>query len=91
MSDGLVSYNLPLNGKEGDEAGNYFTDTIARLMNNEYKDKNGKDIKLPDDFKNSTKTILNKIKDEAAKLKETSEKNYNDQLKRLNIGNDESE
>ena len=91
MSDGLVSYNLPLNGKEGDDAGNYFTDTIARLMNNEYKDKSGKDIKLPDDFKNSTKTLLNKIVAEAKKLKEDSEKNYNEQLKKLNLGDQETE
>lgn len=85
MSDGLVSYNLPLNGKEGDAAGNYFTDTVARLMNNEYKDKSNKDIKLPDDFKNNTKALLNKIVAEAKKLKEDAGKKYNEQLKSLNI------
>lgn len=88
MSNGLVSYNLPLNGKTGDEAGNYFTDTIIRLMNNDYKDKTGKDIKLPDNFNQSAKTLFSKIKDEAEKLNKEATKKYKESLKKLTLENE---
>lgn len=87
ISNGLISYNLPLNDKEGDEAGNYFTDIVAIITRGELKNVDGKEkgkpIKLPDDFKNNSKTLLNKIKSEADKLKDNAEKKYNEQLKRL--------
>lgn len=89
ISDGTVSYNLPLNDKTGDEAGNYFTDIIKIITDGQLKDAKGKDIKLPDNFKTSSKTLLNKIVSEAKKLKETADKNYNDKLKSLKLDNEE--
>lgn len=89
ISDGTVSYNLPLNDKTGDEAGNYFTDIIKIITDGQLKDTKGKDIKLPDNFKTSSKTLLNKIISEAKKLKETADKNYNDRLKTLKLGDEE--
>lgn len=84
ISDGTVSYNLPLNDKEGDDAGNYFTDIINIITTGQLKDTKGNEIKLPDNFKTSSKTLLNKIVSEAKKLKETADKNYNEKLKKLN-------
>ena len=89
ISDGTVSYNLPLNDKTGDEAGNYFTDIIKIITDGQLKDAKGKVISLPDNFKTSSKTLLNKIVSEAKKLKETADKNYNDKLKSLKLGNEE--
>lgn len=89
ISDGTVSYNLPLNDKTGDEAGNYFTDIIKIITDGQLKDAKGKVIKLPDNFKTSSKTLLNKIVSEAKKLKETADKNYNDKLKSLKLDNEE--
>lgn len=83
ISDGTVSYNLPLNDKTGDEAGNYFTDIAKIITDGQMKNTKGKTIKLPDDFKKNADTLLNKIVQEAKKLKEDADKKYNDELERL--------
>ena len=83
ISDGTVSYNLPLNDKTGDEAGNYFTDIAKIITDGQMKNAKGKTIKLPDDFKKNSSTLLNKIVQEAKKLKEDADKKYNDELERL--------
>ena len=85
ISDGTVSYNLPLNGKEGDEAGNYFTDIVKIITDGKLKDSKGKEIKLPDNFKTSSKTLMNKIVSEAEKLKDDADKKYNERLKSLKL------
>ena len=83
VSDGTVSYNLPLNDKTGDEAGNYFTDIAKIITDGQMKNVKGKTIKLNDDFKKNASTLLNKIVQEAKKLKEDADKKYNDELERL--------
>ena len=85
ISNGLVSYNLPLNDKTGDEAGNYFTDIVKIITDGQLKDTEGKEIELPQDFKKNSSTLLNKIIDEAKKIKEQSDKDYNDAVKKLNL------
>lgn len=72
LSDPIVSYNLPLNDKEGDDAGNYFTDIVKIISNGKLKNTEKKVIKLPDDFKKNSTTLINKIIQEAEKLKEDS-------------------
>ena len=84
ISDGIVSYNLPLNDKTGDDAGNYFTDIVGMISRQEFKkDTDNKDITYPDDFKTNADKIFKEIIAEAKKLKEDSEKKYNEQLKSL--------
>ena len=84
ISDGIVSYNLPLNGKTGDDAGNYFTDIVGIISRQEFKkDTDNKDITYPDDFKTNADKIFKEIIAEAKKLKEDSDKKYNEQLKSL--------
>lgn len=84
ISDGIVSYNLPLNGKTGDDAGNYFTDIVGIISRQEFKkDTDNKDITYPDDFKTNADKIFKEIIAEAKKLKEDSDKKYNEQLKLL--------
>ena len=84
ISDGIVSYNLPLNDKTGDDAGNYFTDIVGMISRQEFKkDTDNKDITYPDDFKTNADKIFKEIIAEAKKLKENSEKEYNKQLKSL--------
>ena len=84
ISDGIVSYNLPLNNKTGDDAGNYFTDIVGMISRQEFeKDANNKDIAYPDDFKTNADKIFKEIIAEAQKLKEDSEKKYTEQLKSL--------
>ena len=84
ISDGIVSYNLPLNDKTGDDAGNYFTDIVGMISRQEFKkDTDNKDIIYPDDFKTNADKIFKEIIAEAKKLKEDSEKKYNEQLKSL--------
>ena len=84
ISDGIVSYNLPLNDKTGDDAGNYFTDIVGIISRQEFKkDTDNKDIIYPDDFKTNADKIFKEIIAEAKKLKEDSEKKYNKQLKSL--------
>ena len=84
ISDGIVSYNLPLNDKTGDDAGNYFTDIVGMISRQEFKkDTDNKDIIYPDDFKTNADKIFKEIIAEAKKLKEDSEKKYNKQLKSL--------
>lgn len=84
ISDGIVSYNLPLNGKTGDDAGNYFTDIVGIISRQEFKkDTDNKDITYPDDFKTNADKIFKEIIAEAKKLKEDSDKKYNEKLKSL--------
>ena len=84
ISDGIVSYNLPLNGKTGGDAGNYFTDIVGIISRQEFKkDTDNKDITYPDDFKTNADKIFKEIIAEAKKLKEDSDKKYNEQLKSL--------
>ena len=84
ISDGIVSYNLPLNDKTGDDAGNYFTDIVGMISRQEFKkDTDNKDITYPDDFKTNADKIFKEIIAEAKKLKEDSDKKYNEQLKLL--------
>lgn len=86
ISDPIVSYNLPLNGKEGDDAGNYFTDTVGKLstINKQQVNK----FKLTDDFdinqfKKNAATLINKIRQEAEKLKNESQKKMDEHNKKL--------
>ena len=84
ISDGIVSYNLPLNGKTGDDAGNYFTDIVGIISRQEFKkDTDNKDIIYPDDFKTNADKMFKEIIAEAKKLKEDSDKKYNEKLKSL--------
>ena len=84
ISDGIVSYNLPLNCKTGDDAGNYFTDIVGMISRQEFKkDTDNKDITYPDDFKTNADKIFKEIIAEAKKLKEDSDKKDNEQLKSL--------
>ena len=84
ISDGIVSYNLPLNNKTGDDKGNYFTDIVGMISRQEFKkDTDNKDIIYPDNFKTNADKIFKEIIAEAKKLKEDSEKKYNEQLKSL--------
>lgn len=84
ISDGIVSYNLPLNDKTGDDAGNYFTYIVGMISRQEFKkDTDNKDITYPDDFKTNADKIFKEIIAEAKKLKEDSDKKYNEQLKLL--------
>jgi len=91
LSNGLVNYKLPLNkvaidkGLDDEAAGNYFTDTISGIINGEFKDAKGNDIKLPDDFKQNADALFNKIKSAAKKIKEKSDKDYDAQLKMLKL------
>lgn len=83
VSDGTVSYNLPLNGQKGKKLGNYFTDTIGTIVNNIKKDPDEYDV--PDEFVDNADKLFKKIVTEAKKLKEDSDKKYNEQLKSLNF------
>jgi hypothetical protein len=83
LSDPIVSYNLPLNDKEGDDAGNYFTDIVKVITSGKLKNAEKKVIKLPDDFKKNAETLMNKIRKEADKLKKDSEKNMEEHNKKL--------
>lgn len=77
VSNGVISYNLPLNDK-GD--GNYFTEIANNIANGDFS-KTDNTIKLSDDFKKNGKNLLNKIITEAKKLKEQGEKEYENKLK----------
>jgi hypothetical protein len=81
ISDGTVSYNLPLNDQKGDKLGNYFTDTVGMIVNNIKKDPDEYDV--PDEFVDNADKLFKKIVAEAKKLKEDSDKKYNEQLKSL--------
>jgi len=87
LSNGVVSYNLPLNAAalkdmNDKNAGNYFTDTVKEIVSGKLKDANKKTIELPKTFAQNSKTLFNKIKDEAKKLKEQADKDYNTELER---------
>lgn len=95
LSDGTLSYNIPLNGKNGKNAGNYFTDELGLIVNHKKPytptitvddgDGKKKNIKIPDDFNTNAKALLNKIVDEAKKLKEQAEKDYTEFAKKINF------
>ena len=81
VSDGTVSYNLPLNDQEGDKLGNYFTDTVGAIVNDIKKDPEKYDV--PDEFVDNADKLLQRIVSGAKKLKEVSDNKYNEQLKSL--------
>ena len=86
ISNGAISYNLPLNGKDGKEAGNYFTDTIGKLVQGKLSDNT--DIKLPENFKKNSGELFNKIKEKAKTLEEDFTERENKSLEKLNLGNE---
>lgn len=81
VSDGTVSYNLPLNDQEGDKLGNYFTDTVGAIVNDIKKDPEKYDV--PDEFVDNADKLFQMIVSGAKKLKEVSDNKYNEQLKSL--------
>ena len=83
VSDGTVSYNLPLNDQEGDKLGNYFTDTVGAIVNDIKKDPEKYDV--PDEFVDNADKLFQRIVSGAKKLKEVSDNKYNEQLKSLNF------
>ena len=90
ISNGVVSYNLPLNDAavediNSDDAGNKFTDLIDIITSGKMTDKENKKIELSNDFKSNSKKLFDKIKKEAAKLKEEADKNYSKQLEKLDL------
>ena len=94
ISNLIASYNLPLNDAaledpESKNAGNYFTDVVKVITDGKMRYKSGENkgkiIKIDNNFKKNSTTLLNKVIDEAKKLKEKAEKNYNDKLKSLNL------
>ena len=94
LSNGVVSYNLPLNDVaikdiESDDAGNKFTDIVKIITNGKMKDTENNEIELPDDFKENSDKLLKKIIEEAKKLKEEAEENYNEKLKSLKLRDEE--
>ena len=79
ISNGVVGYNLPLNDKTGDEAGNYFTDTLVSIIGSTLKTKNNEDIKLPSNFTNNAKNLFDDVKKRAKQLmKEFNDKRDSD-------------
>ena len=97
VSDGVISYNLPLNdAAEKDmnskDAGNWFTEIAAKLANGQFKikDEKGKDVALNNDFKANSQKLFKKITDEAAKLKKAGEDKYNEENKKLQTKTDEA-
>ena len=85
ISNGIVSYSLPFNGKTGDKAGNYFTDIVKIITDGQLKDTDGNVIELPKDFKKNSEILLNKILSEAKKIKEQAEKEYNDIIQKVEL------
>lgn len=82
ISNGAISYKLPLNGKEGKEAGNYFTDVIGKLTQGKLSDNS--DIKLDDKFKNNSIKVFDEIKKKVKELEEDFNKKRDEDLKKLN-------
>ena len=96
ISDGTVSYNLPLNDEavkdmKSDKAGNYFTDIAKIIADGQLKDSENKPIELPDDFKKNSDELFKKIVDEAKKLKEQADKDYEEAVKKLDLGDNGDE
>ena len=83
VSNGAISYKLPLNGKEGEESGNYFTDVIGKLTQGKLSDNS--DIKLDDKFKNNSIKVFDEIKKKVKELEDDFNKRREDDLKNLNI------
>ena len=88
ISDGVVSYNLPLNDAaiediNDKDAGNKFTDLIGIITSGKMKDTKNKEIELPDDFAKNAKVLSKKIKDEADRLKKEADDNYKRQSDKL--------
>jgi len=88
ISDGVVSYNLPLNDAaiediNDKDAGNKFTDLIGIITSGKMKDTKNNEIELPDDFAKNAKTLSKKIKDEAERLKKEADDNYKKQNDKL--------
>lgn len=83
LSNGALSYNLPLNDKTGKDAGNYFTDRLGEIVSGKLKSVNNEDIKVPSNFIQNAKDVFKKVTDKANKLKEDSEKKREQDLKTL--------
>ena len=83
LSNGALSYNLPLNDKTGNDAGNYFTDRLGEIVSGKLKSVNNEDIKVPSNFIQNAKDVFKKVTDKANKLKEDSEKKREQDLKTL--------
>lgn len=85
VSNGAISYKLPSNGKEGDDEGNYFTDSIDKLIN---KKDEYKDIKFNEDFKKNATNLFNEIKKKVKELEDDFSKRREESLKKLNLDNE---
>lgn len=81
VSDGTVGYNLPEN-ENGD--GNFFTEIVDKIAKGELTTTNKK-------FRAYADTLFEKIKAEAKKLKEDSEKKYKEAMKKFNIEDDDDD
>ena len=73
LSNGALSYNLPLNDKTGEEAGNYFTDRLGEIVSGNLKSVNNEDIKVPSNFIQNAKDVFKKVVDRAKELKKQFE------------------
>lgn len=83
LSNGALSYNLPLNGKSGKDAGNYFTDRLGEIVSGKLKSTSNEDIKLPKNFADNSSKLFKNIIDRAGKLKDEFEKKREDDLKKI--------
>lgn len=92
ISNDLVSYKLPAGEDDANgEPTNYFTNLANAIVDGKFKDSKKKPIETSQDFKKNAKMLFNKIKDEAKKLKETSEKKYNEFAKKINFDTNKKE
>ena len=96
VSDGVISYNLPLSDDtkdvNADNAKNWYSQIVGIITDGklDIKDEKNKDIKLNDDFKANAKKLFDSIQKEAAKLKKEGEEKYNKQNKEIKTDNDKS-
>ena len=90
-SDGTISYNLPLNGKEGDDAGNYFTDIVKNIIGDKIKSSKNETIEVTQNFKDNAKKLSKQIIDKAEELKKEADEKYNKELKSLKSNKEEKE
>lgn len=97
MSNGAVSYNLPLSDEKVKDADgndvqvNQFIFVINQMSSGKFftaaKTSSGTKITVPADFKKNAETLTNKIVKEAEKIKEKAEKKYDDDLKKFDVLN----
>ena len=92
ISNGVISYNLPLNDEtDPKKIGNYFTDILEIISSG--KLCKGKVKINGTEFQNNGKTLMSKILDEAEKMKKDATKKYDDEMKnfKLELKNDNTE